>query len=408
MELKTKELIDLDKKIYDLNQIYGLVLFSINEVPNISAINDITSKIESIKEELSSVKTDDEFETMFIENHLLNLENQRIYLQYASTRDKENVNEIIKIFYGDETLAVLQKKLKSFDYDADWDHYLSYQNYSYRAYPADSPELQPRFKKILEDLKEDILEYARKHHGLSKEYNFDLVLGQPYSNQSSFRPSTKRVEISPGTFYAYKEGDKINVNVSLTIQTLFHEFIGHALQEYNSTNMPKSLKDDSINTSVPTMSLHAEGFAQLTGKMAIEFMKEYKDKYHIKDDYIRQRESGLKRLDIGVFWNYFQYLKLKNLEDDKFDYKDEFMKVSKNFGALTNYELSTQSPFTFFKNVCYIIGLDRMEKLYSELTKEFGEENEAIINKALNTGLFNIKILPKFTRYYIKQNLKKK
>jgi hypothetical protein len=37
--------------------------------------------------------------------------------------------------------------------------------------------------------------------------------------------------------------------------------------------------------------------------------------------------------------------------------------------------------------------------------KEFGKENEAIINKALGTGMINIEVLPKFARYYIKQNL---
>ena len=104
--------------------------------------------------------------------------------------------------------------------------------------------------------------------------------------------------------------------------------------------------------------------------------------------------------------NYYQYLKLKNLEKP-FNYQKEFTKRTKNFGALTNYEITPLSPFSFFREVGYFFGLRRVHKIYQALVKEFGKENEGLINKALSTGLFHIEVLEDFARYYIKKELGK-
>ena len=405
MKLITEELIILDKEIHNFNSLYGLMTHSLNEVPNLKTIEMLVEKISEIKKKLESIKTDNEFENIFIENHLLNLENQRIYAQYFSKRDKERVDEIIEIFFGKDIIKLIEERIKNFNYEADWNFYLSYQNYSYRSFPSDSPELQERFKDILSKLKKDILAYAREHYCLSEDYEFSLVLGQPYSQNSAFTPSTQRVEISPSTFFAYKDGEEVKIINAATIQTVFHEFIGHALQEFNSRDLPLSIRDDSINTSVPTMRIHAEGFAQLADKESLKFSKKFAKEYQIEDAYLKQRELYFNRKEIGLFWNYYQYLKLKNLEDSSFDYKKKFMSVANNFGALLNYEHSSQSPFSFFKNISYFVGLTRIEQLHGELIEEFGEKNEPIINKALSTGLLNVNILPKFARYFIRQNI---
>lgn len=215
----------LDKEVHDINKHYALLLSSLNNVPNLFAIKEIINQINSLKKKFDTIKTDDTFEKIFTKNHLLNLENQRIYIQYLSTRDKEGVDEIIKIFFGDDALSVMRNKLKKFDYDADWNFYLSYQEYSYRAYPSDSPEMQEEYKKILSKLKDDIRKYAEEKYGLKKDYYFDLILGQPYSKNSFFSPSMKRIEISPSTFFAYKDNDnKTHINITSVIQVIFHEF----------------------------------------------------------------------------------------------------------------------------------------------------------------------------------------
>jgi hypothetical protein len=406
MKLKNSKLIQLDKDIYELNRIYGLLLHSINSVPNLLAIKNIIEKINLLNTRLEKISSEDEFENIFIRNHLLNLEGQGVYLEYLSTRKAEGVDDIAKMYFGDDAMKLILDEIKNFDYKADWDYYLSYQDYSYRSYPSDSPELQDRFREILEKLKIDILDYARKHYGLDKDYDFDLVLGQPYSNGSSFAPSTRRVEISPNTFFAYKEEGRVNINSTSVIQVIFHEFIGHALQEFNSSCLPSSVKDDSINTAVLTMTLHAEGFAQMMDEFSIKFMKEFQDDYGIKDDYIFQRELGLKRRSIQVFFDYYMYLKLKNMED-AFDYGKKFLEETGNFGLFTNYEMSDSSPFGFFKSASYFIGLKKVRNIYEKLISEFGLKNESLINKSISMGLFNIEVLEDFARYYIGINLKK-
>jgi hypothetical protein len=153
------------------------------------------------------------------------------------------------------------------------------------------------------------------------------------------------------------------------------------------------------------MGIHAEGYAQMMDEFSLNFIREYKEKYNIKEDYINQRELWIKRRDINIFWNFYQYLKLKDLEES-FDYKSEFVNVTNNFGAFTNYETNPSSPFSFFKNISYVFGLDKIKEIHRELIEEFGKENEAIINKALSTGLFNIEVLEDFARYFIQKELK--
>jgi hypothetical protein len=404
MELKNKELQRLDEEIYGFNKIYGLILYSLNNVPNLVAIKTILKKSEELIKKLEEIKTNDEFELIFIENHIKNLTNQKVYLRYFSTRDKENIDQMIELFFGEGIIKKIKDKIKKINYESDWEFYLSYQDYSYRSYPSDSPELQVRFADLLKKIEGDIKKYSYKHYGLSKEFDCSIVLGQPYSNESNFRPSTKRVEISPSTFFAYAENNEININPAATIQTIFHEFVGHAIQSFNSKKLPKSMQDDSINTSVPTMSLHAEGLAQMADRRSIKFMEMYKEEYKIKEDYIIQRKLYLERKDIDLFWLYYQYLKIKNLEDKKFDYENEFIKETNNFGALMNFELNNQSPFSLIRNLCYPIGLLKIEKVYNNLIEEFGKEKESLINEAMSMGLLNIDVLEKFVKFYIKKS----
>lgn len=405
MEIKTEELKKLDKRIHEFNQEYSLVMHSVNQVPNLFAIKEIIEKISFLKSELEKTKSENEFEKILIKNNLLNLEIQRAYLQYASTREEENTVELSELFFGKGIIEKLIEKIKNFNYEADWDFYLSYQSYSYKQYPSDSPDMQDKFKEILSELKKDVLQYAREHYGLDEKYDFDLILGQPYSQGSWFHPTTRRVEISPSIFFAYKDENELKINSAGVIEVIFHEFIGHALQEYNSSNLPLSIKDDSINTSVPTMNLHAEGVSQMAEISSIEFMKQFKEKYSIKDDYIKQRELAQKRKNISLIKNYFDYLKLKNLEDQNFDYKKEFLDTTNNMGAFLNFELSNNKPFAFFKNISYNIGLERIKQIYNKLIEEFGKENSPLINKAISTGLLNINVVEEFARYYIESQL---
>ena len=64
------------------------------------------------------------------------------------------------------------------------------------------------------------------------------------------------------------------------------------------------------------------------------------------------------------------------------------------------------SPLSFFKNATYPIGLFYIERLLSDLKKEFGEEyfikNHSLINHAISIGLWHFDVLPKFIRQFLK------
>jgi hypothetical protein len=404
--IKDENLRKLDTEVFEFNKKFGLVMHSLGNFPNIEAINDLVKEASEICRKIKEIKPSGEFDRLVIENYLLNLEAQRAYIEYFSKRDKENIDELIKIVLGKRAMGIILKEIESFNYKEYWDFYLAYQEYSYKSIPFDDETLREEFKKILFELKGDLLEYAEKRFNLPQDYEFDLVLGPPYIRTSSFHPTTKRMEIAPSTFFAFKEEGKIKINLCYVIEVLFHEFLGHGRQEFNSRGMPLGIEDNSINTAVPTSHIHAEGVAKIAARESLDFMKKYKKKYFIEDDYIKQRELSFKS-DTGNFWVFYQYLKLKNLEDKKVDIEKIFVEKTKNYGAFLLYVNSTESPLSFIKNACYSVGQVYLKEILDGLKKEMGAEsfnkNASVINQAISTGMWNFNILPKFVRYYLKQ-----
>ena len=409
-KLKNKQLIDLDAKVFSLNKMYSMALSSLGKLPNIYALKEITKKINSIKEGLSKIKTEDEFEKLVVENYLLNLESQRVYLEYFTTAGKENLEETLKILLGENSIKIIEEQAKNFDYESFWNFYLSYQDYTYRSIPQDDESQREKLKEILKNLKKDILEYAEKNFNFPKKYEFDLILGQPYSKQTYFHPTTKRMEVSPSKFLIYKDNNEIKINTNNVIEVLFHELIGHGRHEINSTNLPLALQDSSINLVTTSAHVHAEGVSQITRKDAIEFMKLHKEKYLLEDDYIKQSELAEVSDSANSLLITFQYLQLKNLEDSSFNIEKEYKKITNNHGLFILYSTIDKSPLSCVKNATYLIGLHNMKELLKSIEKEYGKDyfkkNHSIINQAISTGLWHFKVLPKFVRLFLNSNHK--
>jgi hypothetical protein len=286
----------------------------------------ILERIMGLKKELKTIQTKDKFEKLFIKHNILNLEVQEEDLGYFHESSKRNIEKATEKILGKNAIKRLERIIKEFDYKSHWEYYLSYEDYAFRSLPSDDPGIQEEFRKILESLKKDVVSYAEKHFGFPKEYQFDLVLGQPHSDRSCFNPTTNRLEISPSTFFVYKdENNQVQINIAQTIQTIFHELIGHALQSINSKQLPYTIQDTAINTEIISSNMHAEGIAQRTLEYAKEFIEENKVKYHIKEDYIKQITLWEKQLNSSAFGCYFQYLKIKEVENKKFNVEKELL-----------------------------------------------------------------------------------
>ncbi len=413
--LKNKELIDLDKKIFELGKFYGLAIKSLNRFPNIYAVEEFSKSAKEIIKRLKEIKTEDEFEMIFIENSINNLEAQKAYLNYFSKGDID-IDKMTKIVLGKDAIEILKENIKNFDYKKSWDFYLSYKEYAYKTIPTDDESLRDKFKGILVNLKKDFLAYAKKNYGLPKDYDFDLVLGQPYSNKTSFHPTNRRMEVSPQYFFVFKDKEKIKINSTQIIRALFHEIVGHGRQEALSRKMPLSMQDNSINTSLSTLHIHSEGVAQLVEMDSIQFMKEYKKKYEIEEDYINQVIFSKSQREEPNFLAFYEYLGLRNIENSSFDMDKEFNKVTGNRGLSVLYSSVIKSYLGFVFDANYPLGIYHLKKILDDIKEEMGEEefnkNLLEINKSISKGVFNIKTLPSFVSLYLKEkgvlkNLKK-
>ena len=405
-KIKTPELRLIDEEVFKLNKRYAMAVSSLRGFPNIYAAKEIMEKIRDLKSKIEKVKTKDKFETLLIENILKNFESQQVDLEYFTTRKKENIDSVFEKILGERSLEIIKDNIKTFDYKVLWEFYISYEDYTYRQLPYDDESLREKFKEILANLKIDVLHYAEKYFNLPKDYEFDLILGQPYSERTYFNPTTKRMEISPVAFFAFKNENKIKINICAVIMELFHELLGHGRHEFNSRPLPLILQDNSISTALYPTHIHAEGIAQIAKNEAIDFMKKYKEKYQIEDDYIKQRELYIKTEKQNSFWAYYQYLQLKNLEDSSLNIEKEFFKLTNNYGLYLLYSNSPQSSLSCIRNATYPIGQYYLNLLLDNIKKEFGESyfqrNHALINQAISTGVWHFKVLPKFVKLFLK------
>ncbi len=406
LKIKNKELEKIDGALFSFNKEYGMALDSLGKIPNLYAKEELVHKADLLKKKLKLIKTNNEFEKLLIENNLRNLEIQKSYLIYFTTADKGTLDELFSKVLGKNALKIIKDKSKSFDYKKYWEYFLAYQEYTYKQLPSDDESLQGEFKKILEELKKDLLDYAEIHFEFPKDYEFDLLLGQPYSQQTYFHPTTKRMEISPQNFFVFKEDGLVKINVCKVIDVLFHELLGHGRHELNSRNLPLTLQSNAINNANIVSGIHKEGIAQINREYAINFMQEYKKKYKIEEDYIEQIKLSSIGDTADNLYVLYHYLKLKSNEDKSVDIEKEFKKITKNYGLFILLSSAENINIGCIIRAKYPIGYEYMKEILEKLKKEIGEkkfkENHAIINKAISVGAWHFEILPKFLRLFLK------
>lgn len=405
-ELKVPELKAIDEEITTLNKHYGLAMNSLNRLPNLYTLKIITSAIKDLQVRLKGIKTEDEFEKIAIKNHQKNLEAEYIYLEYFTSAKETTIDEVFDSVLGKEAIKLLKEKAKTFDYKEYWEYYLTYEEFNYKSIPTDDEGLRDTFREMLQELKKDVLLYGQEHFNFPKDYKVDVVLGQPYSQSSHFHPTNRRMEISPNTFFVFKENEEVKINVCAVIDVIFHELIGHGRHEVHSREMPSALQDNSINVANPTLHVHAEGVAQSTRADALNFMRLHKEKYSIEDIYIEQ----IERSAVTFNWTMniiYQYLQLKQIEEPKLDIDNEFKEITQNQGLLLLYKAEKIGILGCIRNAVYPLGYHYITKLKEDLKKELGErafaENHARVNQLLTTGIWHHEVLPEFVRYVLKK-----
>lgn len=404
----SKESKELDKEIFNLNKFYFMAINSLGKIPNLYAYREFKNRAAEIIKKLEKVNAKKEFEKIFVENSLLNLDIQIDYLEFFTHGKKQNLENFSKKVLGENFFKIIKEKAENFDYKKFWEFYLSYQEYTYRQIPSDQESFRSKFEELLSKLKKDILEYAKENLGLKKDYDFEIILGPSFKDQTSFHPTNRRMEISPYSFFVYREENgKIKINIADTIGSIFHEIVGHGKQEANSRQMPQTMQDNSINTCIRQLHINFEGISQFAEEESLEFMKKFKEKYSIEEDHITQFKLGLQNRNTIAFNSLYSYFKFKKIENESFDINKEFEKIVKNPGLFINMSISDPSPLSFFSNSPYILGLELLKEILADLEKKLGKEsynkNFRIIDEAISTGIFHFKIWPKFIRFFLKE-----
>lgn len=403
MKLKTPELINLDKEIFELVKEYSMAISSLNRVPNIFAYKDFHNKFNILKAKLEKINTNDSFEKLFVKNSILNLVSMENYLEYFTIGEKSDFDTFMKNLFGEKSIEIIKDSCKNFDYESYWKYYLAYQNYAYKQLPSQDESFRQNFKNMLEEIKKDILSWGKEKFNLPEDYDFELVLDQPYTDGASFHPTNRRMQISPSYFAVYKEGKEIKTNVCEVIQVMFHEILGHGNHEVHSVDLPFTMQDNSINTSITALHLHFEAVSQYAEKESIEFMKFYKEKYKIEEDYIMQRELSMKNNpgNFSVLWG---YLKMKEIQGEKISISKEIKEITKNNGMALAFSISWNNPVSAILRIAYPLSKYYLKEIFENLKKYYGKDFDKklpLIEEATLTGVWNIQILEEWIKLFV-------
>ncbi len=323
-EIKNKELVKINANIFQITKRYGLLRKTLNRIPSIEGMREVLENFEIIKKQLKDVKNANEYEKIVIENLLERIASERAYIKYMFGEMK--IDEAVQNIFGKRAVEIIREYSANFNYKEYWKFMTLYEESAHKFLNSEEEHFRERFKKILLELKKDLLTYGKEKFGLPKDYEFELILGQPYRSETYFHPTNRLMVISPQKFLVYREGNEDVVNVTEVIEVLFHEIIGHGRHEINSKGLPLCLEDNSINLANITAHVHAEGVSQTAEKEAIHFMKKFKEKYKIKEEFITQRIQAQKIKTFSAK-KLYHYLKLKKKEESKLDVEKEFLKV---------------------------------------------------------------------------------
>ena len=107
--LQDKQLIRLDKEIYQFNKECGLALDSLGKIPNLYAKEKIVKTANNLISQLKKLELKEDFDILFCKNAIKTINIQKAYLIYFTTAENENLDKLFSIIFDKNALQTIKE-----------------------------------------------------------------------------------------------------------------------------------------------------------------------------------------------------------------------------------------------------------------------------------------------------------
>ncbi|PKM92190.1 MAG: hypothetical protein CVU81_01820 [Euryarchaeota archaeon HGW-Euryarchaeota-1] len=413
LTIQNKKLKKIDNNYQNFVEEQSAVLTLLSESPNQIAAKEVMAKIENLKKQIKSEKYKNEFDALVAENLIAHLEFQEKYLLFI-TKNKCSFEEIINLFIGSENwLTWIKEDIKNYPYLTEW-NLIKEDIKTWGKYVIDIEYkgVDEQICQLINKIKGFVLAYGKTQGILPKDYDFDLTISPPYRDETFWQPEIKRMMISRHKFYCFKIKDKIIIDPCYAVESIVHEILGHSAHQENSKTLPLSLQPGTYAGSIRDNLVHIEGVAVFNAhKIASNIVEQNKKELQITDDLIKYSKEKLK---LGRTYEkaqkiFFMYLNIKRAYVQGFDWKKEIEETMQNKIAVASYSRAKKGEkkdlFELKNHLYYYGGYKLLCEIEEKMLKKYGKasENEKKLMRALITGVWSWKVLPKFVDFYMRE-----
>jgi|GEM_PF-6402411 len=417
VQIKNKEIIKLDKAIFELNRNFSDLSFTLDAdeelIPNIYSANLILKDIKKhqktvflLKEDFKKKKTNG-YDSIIVENAKYSLKAQETYINFFFFNLDKDYKQIItsKDFLNGIYLVYAYNQITNAmaNYDYKMQHQYSIHFSPIHQILVDNTrgDIMEKSRELLPEIKKILLDFYSKNKMIPTTYRSNIVL-TPIGENSNWDGDTRTLSLNPESFWWCMENGK---EKCMHVQALLvggHE-MGHATHERFSRILSKSLNAiDTNHSNLVSMPL-TEYLAVNSSYKFLDFLEENSKRYNLRKkdiQLIRMDELNDAQRKLFKFWASFRKL------DEPLSKKEtEDFKIHKNYAYIINKKYNQEKKLSELLYLpSYLLGKNHFDYLIAKMEKEYGKRalNDFAVQRVINMGAFHPTVHKMWIDYALK------
>lgn len=362
-----------------------------------------------LREKLQNYDNLNEFESLWRENALHDLEAQEILVHQLYGKPTMTLPEMMEVTHGPGSYAMFEDMLRNPDYAYNVRKQEIIGKLLDRRANPHSPDVEKFLNNAVIAIQSELLKYGIEEgfipddHGLRVIYNTHV-------DRTHFDSGNGAVYVGPEDITAYYDG-ALKIRLAEAYSVLSHELLGHGSNKANSRLMPVSMRFDGKVRSIQRKVV-SEGLACVVQRDSCEFMRQNKDRLNIQEDEINDIEINHGKLD--DYTNMTKYMIAVLHERQRFEGLDlekhlEEFKLSPRLKYEIIEPYKSGRAYTDGHVVNLISALGELTyapgfALVSYIKAKHKDADPRKLRKAMATGHWSWKVYPKAVEYFLRQS----
>ncbi|MCK5283126.1 MAG: hypothetical protein KAK00_06975 [Nanoarchaeota archaeon] len=395
LKIQDEQLAKIDLDISLLNDFFGAYLNHPDNPTAYSIIHEVFNKLSKDLNGLDKTALT-EFERLIARQAKSGISAQKELSDFLINPREGDITSVVDCTYGGSSFKEIKDIILNFDVG------------EYKRFVSDSDIIRKNRNSVrkLGNPKEDpreliksaVMKYGKKLGIIDDSFDFNIIID---SIPRSYWESDKRICVISQDDFRGKEIDGLYV-ISLTgpYFTAIHEVLGHGFHQLCSEGVPETISYSLFQGSNIKTSAHREGVASEREHSAYTFLREHAKEYHIAEsdlEFVAGYKEFAEQLTVVLTY--------KGLNDNKV-VSDE--KINKKIAQIDEihrqYVYKDGLPSHSIRMALYEASYYFGRKKIREIKRQFNNFPANRVERALNTGVWAMDVLPDFMDYFLRKD----